>query len=272
MISSLRIDCTLTMDDFWPPLSYADCGYSKSDDRSLAIVIAPEYDRPIPGRCDVDYRGHIHQYLMDAGIFQKSLSSAQKHVMELKDVLTKRCINLTSIQSVEHATAQNVIEVIQCRARECRNGTLFLYFCGHGISTAVTPEDTDHGLLLLRGVEKLTSEHIDAALRSVNFSGTLITVLNTCHAGRPDPIASNASSVPSSLRKGDGFTVPYRVIRLTSSAWKNSQPSTQGDIAGQEIISFVKKDLPVHQWEESLEHFKVNVDAGIPDGFRAFSF
>jgi hypothetical protein len=259
------------MEDYWPPVSFADTLHATSNKNiTMAIVIAPDYDTPIPGNCNKEYRSHIHQYLTDAGIFQKSLSSAQKHVMELKDVLTRRGINLTSIQSVEHATVQNAVEVIQCRARECISGTLFLYFCGHGISTAVTPENTDHGLLLLRGVEKLTSEHIDAALRSANFSGTLIKVLNTCHAGRPDPIASNASLVMSSLKKEEGFTVPYQMIRLTSSAWEDSQPSQQGIDAGKEIIKLIKENLPVHQWEESLKHFKVHVDPVVSVEHRVF--
>jgi hypothetical protein len=259
------------MEDFCPTLSYADIMHNNPNSKAtMAIVIAPEYGTPIPGGCDVTYSGHIHQYLTDAGIFQKSLTSAQKHVIELKDVLTKRGINLTSIQNVEYATVQHVVEVIQRRARECTDGTLFMYFCGHGISTTVTTEDTDHGLLLLRGVEKLTSEHIDDALRSVNFSGVLIKVLNTCHAGRPDPIASNASSVQSSSKQGDKFTVPYRVISLTSSAWKDSQSSKQGVDAGQEIISFIGKDPPAHRWEESLKHFKVCIDGGIPAEFCAF--
>lgn len=84
------------MEDYWPPVSFADTEHNISNKNiTMAIVIAPDYRTPIPGDCNVEYRSHIHQYLTDAGILQKSLSSAQEHVMELKDVLTKRCINLS---------------------------------------------------------------------------------------------------------------------------------------------------------------------------------
>ncbi len=130
-----------------------------------------------------------------------------------------------------------------------------MYFCGH----------TAHGHLLLRGAEKLSWEHIDAVLREENFAGTLVQVLNTCHAGGPDPI-------PTSLTLQGSDVPPYTVIRLTSSNWHDSQTQDRGVEGGEEIVRFVRSQppLPWSEWAEFFKVFRVPEHVNIPSEFCAF--
>jgi hypothetical protein len=260
--------------DIWPPLCYADDGVleDNSTDTVNAIIIAPEYERPIKEAVDNCLRNAIHQYLMDASILPKSVSAAQRHVSELRAALCARDIDLTSEEYGAQPTLKRTIAKIRSCARLCKRGKLFMYFCGHGVSTSMASDNIAHGHLLLRGAEKVAWEQIDAALRAENFTGTLVQVLNTCHAGRPDPTPANASSVRSATLEGSDVP-PYKVIRLTSSRWYDSQTQDQGVAAGEEILRFVRLQppLPWSKWGEFFKVFEItdNVNS-IPDEFCAF--
>ena len=256
----------------WPNLHFSDVALEdNNEDAVSAIIIAPDYEKPLPGAADVELRSHIHRYLIDAGILKKGVAHAQSHISELRDALHARDIDLTSKEYGAQPTLKKTIEKIRSCARSCKRGKLFMYFCGHGISTSMAPIETAHGHLLLRGAEKLAWEQIDAALRAENFTGTLVQVLNTCHAGRPDPVPANASSVRSATLQCSDVP-PYKVLRLTTSAWHDSQTQDQGVKAGEEILRFVRLQppLPWSKWGKFFKVFRIPNNVNIPDEFCAF--
>lgn len=265
---ALTVDSCEMDPDMWPPMCYAYDSENDACDSTEAIIVAPQYEMPIPTReeVNVELRSTIHQYLMDASVLPKSVSTAQKHVEELYNIIQNKGIRCTSIRHSVEATTKNVLDRLRCCAKTCRNGTVFMYFCGHEAGAAMVSDDTVHGHLLLRGAEKLAWEHIDAVLREENFTGTFVQVLNTCRAGHPIPM------YVSSTRLQYSDVPPYTVIRLTSSTWHDSRMQDRGVEAGKEIVRFVRSQppLPWSEWGEFFKVFRVPENVNIPSEFCAF--
>lgn len=226
----------------------------REEGQNSAVIIAPDYCT-IPGRGDNDMRQLIHTYLVDAGMIQKCVPSAQIHVPRLKRCFQNLYVNTTCLVDAGDTSLSNVLKEIKHAALEAQNkkGVLFLYFCGHSIKEGFN----------LRGVEVLRWEDIDAALRSVDFTGVLVQILNTRSSTQPEPASSNEP--PCEVER---VSMPYKVVRI-SAAWSGDR---SGNGLGNSFATFVEsgsieKTHP-HNWNAN-GMFDVTVDPRIGSEFRA---
>lgn len=112
---------------------FVGLAHCDDDDKcdTCAIVIAPDYAYPRPGRGDGNLRADFHQYLIDAGVLPTPLPVGQEHILDLKRALDNKGAHVTLLR--DNATALEVVRTIKCHANRCK--TLLVYFCGHGSRT-----------------------------------------------------------------------------------------------------------------------------------------
>lgn len=242
---------------------FVGLAHCDDDDKcdTCAIVIAPDYAYPRPGRGDGNLRADFHQYLIDAGVLPTPLPVGQEHILDLKRALDNKGAHVTLLR--DNATALEVVRTIKCHANRCK--TLLVYFCGHGSPMHVAPSGTNHGALDLVGTDQLLPEYVLETLKSVGFKGKLIYVINSCSAGKLAIAAANASIVESQLTSN--LPKLYDTIMVTSTPWGYGQSQSKGEQFGRKFIDIIGRDsqIPIKQWKQSLDASDVTYSPTLKD-------
>jgi len=159
--------------------------------------VYPSYEYHAQKGDDAAFMQQVHDYLVRMRKLPAPLPSLYQAHAEVLPPMPPHTVALRD--------AVNLVEVryhVQCVASGVH--TLLLVLCGHGMES---------GTMWLSDGTRVTSRNIEAWLTQAGFTGTLVCVINTCHAGPGTPESFNSGGTGC-----DTFTpnAPFRWVVIHS--------------------------------------------------------
>ena len=195
--------------------------------RRTYVIVTPSYTND-PAKPETEL---VHNYLVKCRVLPKPLPKyIYEKLASLKQLIHQDDLIISLDGTV---TAKQVEAALKTAACEC--DVLVILFVGHGV---LPSSPGSQATLVLSHRQSVTAQQLRFALST--FKGTLIEILNTCHADGLPPAAENEAVAASHLSPSSTTTNP--VITLLSS--ENEGQTPQHGCAFLEVVRKLFEEKP----------------------------
>jgi hypothetical protein len=143
----------------------------------IAMVVYPSY-RP---------RGVHEAAMQSAALLPGSFTRlpVQEHFSQLRDMLDESGFFASFLGEL---VSKNDLKSAITAALQGRPEVMMLVFCGHGAMPKQPQQRMQHGIMRLSNGATVTSAELCKWTEDAGFGGTLIQLLNMCHAAHEQPL------------------------------------------------------------------------------------